>query len=81
MEYVGIIAGALTTFGIVPQIIRVYKLKSAREISLTFNITILAGILLWLIYGIFLGLMPIIIWNIIGAVLVTSLLVGKLKYG
>jgi MtN3 and saliva related transmembrane protein len=81
MEYIGIVAGALTTFGFIPQIIRVYKLKSAREISITFNVTLLAGIILWLVYGIMMKLVPIMLWNTIGAVLVTSLLVGKLKYG
>jgi MtN3 and saliva related transmembrane protein len=81
MEYIGIAAGALTTLGFIPQVIRVYRLKSAREISITFNVTLLVGITLWLIYGVLHGLAPLIIWNIIGMVLVLSLLVGKLKYG
>jgi len=81
MEYIGITAGALTTLGFIPQIIRVYKLKSAREISTAFNVTLLAGIILWLIYGVLHGLAPLIIWNIIGLILVSSLLVGKMKYG
>lgn len=80
MEYIGIIAGALTTFGFVPQVIRVYKLKSAREISLLFNITLLVGIALWLVYGILFSLMPIIIWNLITGLLVLALLIGKIKY-
>lgn len=81
MEYVGIAAGALTTLGFIPQVVRVYRLKSAREISITFNITLMVGITLWMIYGVLHGLAPLIIWNTIGMVLVLSLLVGKLKYG
>ncbi|MFC2070912.1 SemiSWEET family sugar transporter [Chloroflexota bacterium] len=81
MEYIGIVAGALTTLGFIPQIIRVYKLKSAREISITFNVTLLVGITLWLVYGILHGLAPLIIWNTIGMILISTLLVGKLKYG
>ena len=81
MEYIGFVAGALTTFGLIPQIIRVYRLKSAHEISTTFNISFLVGVVLWLVYGIINGLGPVIFWNIIGMILVSSLLVGKFKYG
>lgn len=80
-EYLGLLAGLLTTFSLVPQIIRVYKLKSAREISVLFNTSMLLGIILWLVYGISLGLVPLIIWNTIGALLTSLLLLTKLKYG
>ena len=80
-EILGLVAGFFTTFAIVPQIMRVYKLKSAREISVIYNTTMLLGIIIWLVYGIILGLVPIIIWNIIGALLVFLLLLAKLKYG
>jgi MtN3 and saliva related transmembrane protein len=80
-EYLGLVAGFFTTFAVVPQIMRVVKLKSAREISILYNTAMLLGILLWLVYGIILGLVPIIIWNILGAVLIVLLLLSKLKYG
>jgi uncharacterized protein with PQ loop repeat len=41
----------------------------------------LVGILMWLGYGISKSLFPVILWNAIGAVLVFTLLFGKLKYG
>jgi len=80
-EYLGLVAGFLSTVALVPQIMRVYKLKSAREISILYNTSLLLGIILWMVYGIMLGLVPIIIWNIIGAVLTCLLLLAKLKYG
>jgi len=80
-EYLGIIAGIFTTFSTIPQIMRVYKLRSAREISLLFNASMLLGIVIWLIYGIVLGLVSIIIWNSIGIALNSWLLFAKLKYG
>ncbi len=80
-DYLGLIAGALATFAMVPQIIRVFKLKSAREISILFNTMLLAGIICWLVYGILMGLTPIIFWNTIGATLVALLLYAKIKYG
>ena len=80
-EYLGIIAGVFTTFAVVPQIIRVYKLKSAREISLIFTSSMLLGVAFWLVYGIMLGLISLIIWNSIGIVLNSWLLFAKTKYG
>lgn len=80
-EILGLVGGFFTTFAVVPQIMRVYKLKSAREISILYNTMMLLGILIWLAYGIILDLVPIVIWNIIGAVLVLLLLLSKLKYG
>lgn len=80
-ELLGWIAGAFVTFSLLPQIIRVFKLRSAREISMLFNSFLLIGVLLWLGYGIALRLPPVIIWNAIGAILTGLLMVAKLKYG
>jgi len=80
-EWLGFVGGALVTCSLVPQIIRVFKLRSAYEISLLFTTLLLLGIIIWLAYGISLGLAPVILWNAIGAVLVAVLLYAKLKYG
>jgi MtN3 and saliva related transmembrane protein len=60
---------------------RVFRLKSAREISMLFTSLLLLGMILWLVYGIMLGLFPVILWNVIGALLTMTLLVAKVKYG
>ena len=80
-EFIGILAGAFTTFGFVPQIIRVFLLRSAREISLPFTLLFLGGVILWLLYGISLDLVPVIFWNAASAILGALLLYAKLKYG
>jgi MtN3 and saliva related transmembrane protein len=80
-ETLGFIAGALVTCSLIPQLVRVFKLKSAREISTLFTTMLLLGILIWLAYGIFLGLTPVILWNATGAALVATLLYLKLRYG
>ncbi|OGO07133.1 MAG: hypothetical protein A2Y92_04885 [Chloroflexi bacterium RBG_13_57_8] len=81
IDILGLFAGLFTTFAIVPQIMRVYKLKSAHEISYIFTSAMLTGILIWLVYGIVLSLTPIIIWNCVGAVLLGWLLWAKFRYG
>ena len=80
-EPLGFLAGALVTGSIIPQVIRVFKLKSAREISVLFTTLLLLGVITWLAYGIWLKLIAVVLWNAIGAVLAAILLYGKLKYG
>jgi MtN3 and saliva related transmembrane protein len=80
-EYLGFIAGVFTTLSFVPQLIRVFRLKSAREISTTFTALLLIGMLLWLAYGIVGGRISIMLWNSVGAALTVTLLYAKMKYG
>ena len=80
-EILGFAAGGLVTCSLIPQLIRVFKLRSASEISMLFTTLLLLGIILWLAYGIYFGLPPLILWNAIATVLVAVLLYAKLKYG
>jgi len=77
----GFIGGVLTTAAMVPQVVKLYQIKSAVEISLAFTLLLLAGMLFWLGYGILFQLFPVILWNAVGAALVATLLYAKLKYG
>jgi MtN3 and saliva related transmembrane protein len=77
----GFIGGLVVTIAYIPQVLRVFKLKSALEISLPFTILLLTGMLCWLGYGILFQLFPVILWNAVGATLVAILLSAKLKYG
>ncbi len=71
----------LISVGLVPQIARVLKLRDARQISLPFNLLSLGGTVLWLAYGVSLGLLAVTFWNGINCVLYVILLSVKLKYG
>ena len=76
----GFIGGGIVTCSLIPQVYRVFKLKSAREISLLFNILLLVGLIFWIAYGAAFSLTPVVLWNSIAVVLVAGLLFGKLKY-
>ena len=80
-ESLGFVAGALVTCSLIPQIIRVFRLRSAREISMLFTTLLLLGLILWLTYGVFFRLIPVILWNAVGIILAVVLLYAKLKYG
>lgn len=79
-EYLGYIAGAITTVSFVPQVIRVYRNKSGRDVSLWMVLLLSAGTFLWLIYGIHLSSMPIIAANAVTFSLVVVICVLKLYY-
>jgi len=80
-ESLGFVAGAFVTCSLIPQLIRVFRLRSAREISTLFTTLLLSGLIIWLAYGISFRLPPVILWNAVGAILVAILLYAKLKYG
>lgn len=80
-ELLGFAAGALTTVAYVPQIWRLFRLRSAHEISLPFTTLFIVGIALWLSYGIWLSLPPVIIWNAATLALGCAMLYAKLRFG
>jgi MtN3 and saliva related transmembrane protein len=77
---VGYIAGTLTTISFVPQVMRAWKLKETRDISLAMLLLFAAGVLLWTIYGVWTGSLPIIAANIITFLLILLLLGMKIRY-
>jgi len=80
-EALGFVGGGLITCSLIPQVYRVFKLRSAREISLLFNILLLLGLIFWIAYGVSFQLVPVILWNAVALLLVIGLLFAKLKYG
>ena len=77
---IGYIAGTLTTLSFVPQVARAWKLKETRDLSLAMLLLFAAGVLLWTLYGIWTGSMPIIAANVITFILILVLLWMKIKY-
>jgi MtN3 and saliva related transmembrane protein len=80
-EIIGFIAGILTTVAFIPQVWRLFKLKSAHEISLPFTMMFFFGGIFWLTYGIILAQAPLIFANAISVVLVGLMLYAKMKWG
>ena len=80
-EILGIIAGLLGNIGIVPQIIRLFRYRSAHEISLLFVLLWISSTLCWLTYGILFGLLALILWNSITLILALLILYAKFKWG
>lgn len=76
----GFIAGVLTTMAFVPQVIKTWKSKHARDISLGMFAIFSAGVLLWLFYGIQIESLPVIVANTVTLVLSLTILIFKIRY-
>ncbi len=77
---IGLAAAVCTTISFVPQLIRVWRLRSAREISLIMFLVFSLGTFLWLLYGIFIHAVPIILANAVSLVLSLAILALKLRF-
>ena len=77
---IGVVAAFCTTGAFVPQVIRVWRLKRADEISLATFLLFSVGTLVWLVYGLLIGSLPVIGANSVTMVLALTILVLKLSY-
>jgi MtN3 and saliva related transmembrane protein len=80
VDLIGSIAAVCTTISFVPQLIRVYQLKSAHEISLVMFLVFSLGVFLWLLYGIFIRSFPVIVANAFTLALSLAILALKIRY-
>jgi MtN3 and saliva related transmembrane protein len=80
METLGYIAGILTTIAFVPQVMQIYKTKSAEDVSLAMFLLFTAGVVMWLIYGIQSNAIPVIVANSLTLLLSCVILFFKYKY-
>lgn len=79
--YLAFVAGALTSTGYLPQIIKGFKTRRMGDVSLLMPAVLGIGMFLWLLYGLVREDTAIIVANVVGSSL-TAVLVGmKLMYG
>jgi len=77
---IGLLAGTLTTIAFLPQVIKTWKTKSTKDISLGMFLTFCTGVLLWIIYGTLVKDIPVVIANVATLSLASTILWFKLKY-
>ncbi|GFE58442.1 SemiSWEET family sugar transporter [Geobacter sp. AOG1] len=80
VTWLGLIAGAVTSFAAVPQVVRTYRTRHARDISIWQPILLTAGMALWLVYGILLKDVPLITANLFSLLCYGILIVLKIRY-
>ena len=80
LDLLGLSAGFLTTISFVPQVVKIWRSKSAADISTSMFALFSLGLILWLIYGIYLQSMPIILANSVTLILTAIILILKYHY-
>ena len=80
IELVGYAAGFIVALSLTPQVIKAWKTKSTKDISIPWMLTYITGLLLWVVYGFGISSMPIIVTLSLEVSLAISLLILKLKY-
>ena len=80
-DWLGSIAGFCTTVAFLPQVLKVWRTRSARDVSLGMYAVFTLGVVCWLAYGWLLMIWPIIIANIVTLVLVALVIAMKLRWG
>lgn len=79
-EIVGYIASAVTVLTFLPQVIKTWQQKSAKDISLMMFLIAIANEILWIIYGVMIHNNVIIITNIIMLTMASTMVYLKLRY-
>ena len=81
IEVVGFIAGFITTFASLPQVLKVYKGNHVEGLSLPYFIMLSSGVFLWLIYGILINSLTMIIPNVITFIFVMMIIYKIVSIG
>lgn len=76
-DLIGMLAGSLTTISLVPQALKIWKTRSAEDISFGMFTLFAMGVVLWLAYGILIQAMPIILANSVTLVLAMTIIIMK----
>ena len=80
IESVGMIAAVSTTLCFAPQLARIWRRKSAGDISLAMFLLFSFGVFCWLLYGLAIGSRPVIAANAATLALSLAILFLKLRY-
>lgn len=80
IEALGFIAAILTTLSFLPQALRIRRLRSADDVSLTMYLMMVTGQGLWLVYGIVIASPSMIGANVVAMSLVVWVLAMKLRH-
>jgi MtN3 and saliva related transmembrane protein len=78
--YLAFVAGALTSTGYLPQIVKGLKTRKMEDISLLMPAVLGLGMFLWLIYGLARADPAIIVANVVGSTLTGVLVIMKSLY-
>jgi MtN3 and saliva related transmembrane protein len=78
--YLGLTAGAVTSVAVIPQVVKSYRSRHVRDISIWQPVLLVLGTGLWLVYGLILGDIPLILANSFSILCNSMLIVMKIMF-
>jgi MtN3 and saliva related transmembrane protein len=76
---IGFLAATLTTIAFIPQVIKVWRTRSTRDVSIGMYTLFTAGVALWFCYGLMIGSWPVMAANAITLILAGLVLIMKIR--
>jgi MtN3 and saliva related transmembrane protein len=80
IEIVGLMGAFLSSITFIPQVYKAWQTKSVGDLSVWMVLIVLTSVIVWLVYGIYLNLLPVIIANATILVMALMLLYFKLTF-
>jgi MtN3 and saliva related transmembrane protein len=80
LQILGLTAGTITSITFLPQVMHIWKTKSAKDLSMNMLLLLILGVSMWLTYGILAGDAAIIYTNSMVLTMSFILLFFKLKF-
>jgi MtN3 and saliva related transmembrane protein len=77
----GIVGGALSVGAFLPQAWRIFRRRSAVDVSLTMYLAIITASLLWMFYGYVHGSVELFLTNLIICAIAIVIAVLRIRYG
>lgn len=81
VEAVGLVAGCCTTLAFLPQVVKAWRSRCTRDLSLGMYLLFAVGVTLWLAYGLLIGSLSVTLANGVTLVLVLAVVWLKLRHG
>ncbi len=76
-ETLGFVAAILSSISFLPQIIKIWRFRSVKDISIGVYVIYAFSVILWLIYGMIIKSEPLILAEILTLILVSAILTMK----
>lgn len=77
---IGIIGAILSSISFLPQVVQIWKTKSADDLSMATIVLLASNGTSWLVYGILKDAMPLVITNAIVLIMLLLIIFLKIKY-
>ena len=81
LSTLAIVFGTIMAVANLPQAYKIFKRKSAKDISMITYLFLFIGAIVWILYGIEIKSLPLIFSNAIGILVIIMIIFGWFMYG